>query len=88
MLTVSILTAWARLEVASAEQAYLLDVIKPHRHVLASQWIACLRDYATIRADSEFVHDLSIVSVDPSYANLGRVVLLPVSRYYPVGAYV
>ncbi|KAF8558426.1 clathrin-coated vesicle protein [Imleria badia] len=76
-LTVSILTAWARLEIASAEQAYLLDVIKPHRGILASQWIACLRDYATIRADSEFVHDLSIVSVDPSYANLGKVVLLP-----------
>ncbi|KAG9318303.1 armadillo-type protein [Chiua virens] len=77
MLTVSILTAWARLEFASAEQEYLHDVIKPYRGVLASQWIACLRDYATIRADSEFVHDLSIVSVDPSYANLGKVVLLP-----------
>ncbi|KIJ69624.1 hypothetical protein HYDPIDRAFT_124270 [Hydnomerulius pinastri MD-312] len=77
MLRVSILAAWARLEVASAEQAYLLDVIKPYRQVLASQWIACLRDYATIRADSEFVHDSSIVSLDPSYASLGKVVLLP-----------
>ena len=80
MLTVSILTAWARLEIASAEQVYLFDVIKPHREVLASQWIACLRDYTTIRADSEFVHDLSIISVDPSYASLGKVVLLPVSQ--------
>ncbi|KAF9228616.1 clathrin-coated vesicle protein [Gyrodon lividus] len=77
MLRVSILAAWARLEIASAEQAYLIDVIKPYREILASQWIACLRDYATIRADSEFVHDSSIVSVDPSYASLGKVVLLP-----------
>ncbi|KAF8841000.1 clathrin-coated vesicle protein [Paxillus ammoniavirescens] len=77
MLRVSILAAWARLEIASAEQAYLLDVVKPYREILASQWIACLRDYATIRADSEFVHDSSIVSVDPSYASLGKVVLLP-----------
>jgi hypothetical protein len=80
MLRVSILAAWARLEIASAEQAYLLDVVKPYREILASQWIACLRDYATIRADSEFVHDSSIVSVDPSYASLGKVVLLPVSE--------
>ncbi|KAL4065423.1 armadillo-type protein [Scleroderma yunnanense] len=77
MLRVSILAAWARLEIASAEQTYLLDVIKPYREILASQWVACLRDYATIRADSEFVHDSSLLSLDPSFANLGKVVLLP-----------
>lgn len=88
MLRVSILAAWARLEIASVEQTYLLDVIKPHREILALQWIACLRDYATIRADSEFVHDSSLLSLDPSFANLGKVVLLPVgyltlfSRFY------
>ncbi|KAF9239616.1 armadillo-type protein [Melanogaster broomeanus] len=75
MLRVSVLAAWARLEIASAEQTYLLDVIKPYRETLASQWIASLRDYAIIRADSEFVHDSSIV--DSSYASLGKVVLLP-----------
>lgn len=81
MLRVSILTAWARLEIASAEQPYLLDVIKPYREILALQWVACLRDYATIRADSEFVHDSSLLSLDPSFANLGKVVLLPVSDF-------
>ncbi|KAG1754151.1 armadillo-type protein [Suillus lakei] len=77
MLRVSILSAWARLEIASSEQTYLLDVIKPYRSILAPQWIACLRDYAVIRADSEFVHDASAVALDPSYASLGKVVLLP-----------
>ncbi|KAG1715659.1 hypothetical protein ID866_1501 [Astraeus odoratus] len=81
MLRVSILAAWARLEISSIEQAYLLDVIQPYRQTLASQWIACLRDYATIRADSEFVHDASLHSLDPSFVNLGKVVLLP---YYSV----
>ncbi|KAG0706406.1 armadillo-type protein [Suillus ampliporus] len=77
MLRVSILSAWARLEIASSEQTYLLDVIKPYRSILAPQWIACLRDYAVIRADSEFIHDASAVALDPSYASLGKVVLLP-----------
>ncbi|KAI5983848.1 armadillo-type protein [Pisolithus albus] len=77
MLRVSILAAWARLEIASTEQTYLLEIIKPYREILASQWVACLRDYATIRADSEFVYDSSVLSLDPSFANLGKVVLLP-----------
>ncbi|KAG2133962.1 armadillo-type protein [Suillus cothurnatus] len=77
MLRVSILSAWARLEIASSEQTYLLDVIKPYRLILAPQWIASLRDYAVIRADSEFIHDASAVALDPSYASLGKVVLLP-----------
>ncbi|KAG1837702.1 armadillo-type protein [Suillus subalutaceus] len=77
MLRVSILSAWARLEIASSEQTYLLDVIKPYRSILAPQWIASLRDYAVIRADSEFIHDASAVALDPSYASLGKVVLLP-----------
>ncbi|KAG1883078.1 hypothetical protein F4604DRAFT_1920974 [Suillus subluteus] len=77
MLRVSILSAWARLEIASSEQTYLLDVIKPYRSILAPQWIASLRDYAVIRADSEFIHDTSAVALDPSYASLGKVVLLP-----------
>lgn len=79
MLRVSILSAWARLEIASSEQTYLLDVIKPYRSILAPQWIACLRDYAVVRADSEFIHDTSAMALDPSYASLGKVVLLPVS---------
>lgn len=77
MLRVSVLSSWARLEIASSEQTYLLDVIKPYRSILAPQWIASLRDYAVIRADSEFIHDASAVALDPSYASLGKVVLLP-----------
>ncbi|KAH7927705.1 ARM repeat-containing protein [Leucogyrophana mollusca] len=77
MLRVATLSAWAQLEVASAEQSYLVDVMNPHRPKLAAQWIASLRDYAVIRADSEFIQDASAVALDPSYASLGKVVLLP-----------
>jgi hypothetical protein len=44
MLRVPILSAWARLEIASSETTYLLDVIKPYRSILAPQWFASLRD--------------------------------------------
>ncbi|KDQ17281.1 hypothetical protein BOTBODRAFT_106006 [Botryobasidium botryosum FD-172 SS1] len=77
MLRVSILTAWAELEAASPMHAYLKAVLRPHRPALASLWIATLRDYASIRADSELTQENSSTSVDVAYAGLGREVLLP-----------
>jgi HEAT repeat-containing protein 5 len=79
MLRISTLSAWAQLEVASSRQKYLSDVVKPYRATLASLWIASLRDYASIRIDSEFLHDTSSVALDSSYSSLGKEVLLPVS---------
>lgn len=79
MLRISILSAWAQLEVARIKQAYLSVVLKPYRTTLASLWIAALRDYASIRVDSEFLHDTSSVALDSSYSSLGKEVLLPVS---------
>lgn len=78
MLRISALSAWAQLEVASAQQEYLKDVLKPHRATLASLWIASLRDYASIKIDSEFLHDTSM-ALDSSYSSLGKEVLLPAS---------
>lgn len=79
MLRISTLSAWAQLEVASANQSYLVNVVKPYRQTLASLWVAALRDYASIRIDSEFLHDTSSVALDSSYSSLGKEVLLPVS---------
>jgi HEAT repeat-containing protein 5 len=79
MLRISTLSAWAQLEVASIHQSYLESVLKPYRATLATLWIASLRDYASIRADSEFLHDPSSIALDSSYSSLGREVLLPVS---------
>ncbi|KAJ6450153.1 clathrin-coated vesicle protein [Mycena sanguinolenta] len=77
MLRISTLSAWAQLEIASAQQAYLIDVLKPYRSTLASLWLSSLRDYASIRIDSEFLHDTSSVALDSSYSSLGKEVLLP-----------
>jgi hypothetical protein len=80
MLRISTLSAWAQLQVATLQQKYLEDVVKPHRATLASLWIAALRDYASVRIDSEFLNDTSNVALDSSYSSLGKEVLLPVSK--------
>ncbi|KIK61652.1 hypothetical protein GYMLUDRAFT_73165 [Collybiopsis luxurians FD-317 M1] len=77
MLRISTLSAWAQLEVASYQQAYLINVVKPYRATLATMWIAALRDYASIRIDSEFLHDTSSAALDSTYSSLGKEVLLP-----------
>lgn len=79
MLRISTLSAWAQLEISSAQQQYLVAVLKPYRGTLASLWVASLRDYASIKIDSEFLLDSSSVALDSSYSSLGKEVLLPVS---------
>ena len=78
MLRISTLSAWAQLQVSSVHQTYLQKVVQPYRSTLASLWVAALRDYASIRIDSEFLHDTSSVALDSSYSSLGKEVLLPV----------
>ncbi|KAL0960465.1 hypothetical protein HGRIS_005508 [Hohenbuehelia grisea] len=77
MLRISTLSAWAQLQIASAQQEYLIQVVKPHQATLPSLWIAALRDYASVRIDSEFLLDSSSVALDASYSGLGKEVLLP-----------
>ncbi|KAJ1300539.1 hypothetical protein OPQ81_002194 [Rhizoctonia solani] len=76
MLRVSTLTAWAELEIASVREEYLQAVLKPYRGTLSLLWVSALRDYASIRADSEVQQD-SVSGMDASYTGLGRETLLP-----------
>lgn len=82
MLRIATLSAWAELAIASAVQGYLKDLIKPYRPSLASLWVASLRDYASVRADTEVFQEDTPATLDISYTNLGKEVLLPV-RLYP-----
>ncbi|KAK8846574.1 hypothetical protein IAR55_005660 [Kwoniella newhampshirensis] len=75
MLKISILAAWAELQVASLQQNYLTDVLKPYRYLLGPFWIGALRDYAQLRTDPE-MGALSGAGMD-SGSGLGRDVLLP-----------
>lgn len=78
MLRIATLTAWAELEIAGATQAYLQEVLKPQRANLATLWITSLRDYATIRGDSEVLQETASTGMDTISMSLGKEVLLPV----------
>ena len=64
---------------ARVDQPYLVEVIRPHESVLATLWVSSLRDYASIRADTEVLLESGSAVADSPYAGLGREVLLPVS---------
>ncbi|KAJ4287630.1 hypothetical protein N0V90_012333 [Kalmusia sp. IMI 367209] len=79
MVKMSVFSAWAELQIASAEQKYLVDVLKPHIARLTPLWLASLREYARLR----FEPDISSMgsaslsgSLDTIYAALNRETLL------------
>lgn len=83
MVKISVFSAWAELQVASTEQKYLLDVLKPHIGKLTPLWLEALREFARLR----FEPDISMTlgppslsgSLDTIYAALNRETLL---RFY------
>lgn len=75
MLKVSILAAWAELQIAAARQAYLNDVLKPYRWLLGPFWVGALRDYAGLRTDPEMGAAVGV----GMETGVARDVLLPVS---------
>jgi HEAT repeat-containing protein 5 len=78
MLRISTLSAWAELQVASSQQSYLRDVVGPFRPLLSGLWVSSIRDYASIKGDSEVFQDGGSQALDSPYAGMGREVLLPV----------
>ncbi|KAF2002451.1 ARM repeat-containing protein [Amniculicola lignicola CBS 123094] len=79
MVKMAVFSAWAELQIASAEQTYLIDVLKPHIAKLTPLWLSSLREYARLR----FEPDISSMgsaslsgSLDTIYAALNRETLL------------
>jgi len=75
MLKISVLAAWAELQIAATRQAYLVAVVQPYRWLLGPFWIGALRDYAQLRTDPE----MGAGAAMDLNNGLGRDVLLPVS---------
>ncbi|KAF3935548.1 hypothetical protein ABW19_dt0202399 [Dactylella cylindrospora] len=81
MVKMALLSAWAELQVASLQQEYLVDVVKPHIVVLAPLWLASLREFARLRFEPDISMNAggsgSITgSLDVVYSSLNRDVLL------------
>ncbi|KAF3041566.1 hypothetical protein E8E12_007909 [Didymella heteroderae] len=80
MVKMSVFSAWAELQIASTEQKYLVDVLRPHIARLTPLWLASLREYARLRFEPDISSSLGSASLsgslDTIYAALNRETLL------------
>ncbi|KAI8372010.1 armadillo-type protein [Choanephora cucurbitarum] len=90
MVKLSVLNAWAELQVASQKQAYLKQVLQPNVAVLSPMWLRALQDYARIRLESDIValssrttdriQASSNSGIDSMYSAATKDVVLPYYR--------
>ena len=79
----AVLSAWAELQVASTEQDYLSDVVKPHVAKLTPLWLSSLQDFARLRFEPEISSSVGSGPDDPLdivYAALNRETLMKVRK--------
>jgi len=80
MVRMAVLAAWAELQVASSEQAFLVDVLRPRLSVLTPLWLDSLREFARLRFEPDISMTLGPPSLSGSletvYAALSRETLL------------
>ncbi|KAF2398248.1 ARM repeat-containing protein [Trichodelitschia bisporula] len=79
MVKMAVFSAWAELQIASAEQNYLVEVVKPHIAKLTPLWLASLREYARLRFEPDISTTGSAAmsgNLDSIYAALNRETLL------------
>lgn len=84
MVKMAVFSAWAELQIASAEQTYLVDVLRPHIAKLTPLWLASLREYARLRFEPDISSSMGSASLsgslDTIYAALNRETLLKVRK--------
>ncbi|KAI7254288.1 HEAT repeat protein-like protein, partial [Hortaea werneckii] len=80
MVRMAVFSAWAELQIASAEQRYLVDVVKPHIAKLVPLWLSSLREYSRLRFEPDISASLGTMAIsddlDTVYAALNRQTLL------------
>lgn len=79
----ALFSAWARLQVASAEQEYLTNVVQPYLAKLTPLWLSSLQEFARLRFEPDISGSLGTSSqssnLDEVYVALNRETLLKVS---------
>lgn len=53
MVKLAVFSAWASLQVASRDQHYLQNILKPNLSKLTPLWLASLREYARLKFEPE-----------------------------------
>lgn len=86
MVKMAVLSAWAELQVASTEQPYLVDVVKPYIAKLTPLWLESLQEFARLRFEPDISNSTasgdSSSSLDTMYSALNRQTLLKVLPPY------
>ncbi|CAG8467294.1 7812_t:CDS:10 [Ambispora gerdemannii] len=87
MVKLSVLNAWAELQVASTKQSYLVQVVEPNLRLLCPLWVGALRDYARVQVEPEIesqansnastIPNAQNDGFDSMYIGLTREVILP-----------
>ncbi|KAH8695099.1 armadillo-type protein [Talaromyces proteolyticus] len=82
MVKMALFSAWARLQMASLEQPYLVEIVKPYTAMLTPLWLSSLQEFARLRFEPDISGSLGTPSsgnLDEVYAALNRETLL---NYY------
>ena len=89
MVRMAVLSAWAELQVASTEHAYLVGVVKPYITKLTPLWLSSLQEFARLRFEPDISSNMGPVSTNDSldvvYAAFNRQTLLGVSPFIKMG---
>ena len=82
MVKMSVLSAWAELQIASTHQEYLVKVVKPHVAKLTPLWLSSLQDFARLRFEPDISDSTGPArpneGLDVVYAAFNRQTLLKV----------
>ncbi|CAJ0753037.1 4936_t:CDS:10 [Entrophospora sp. SA101] len=95
MVKLSVLNAWAELQVSSVKQSYLVQVVEPNLSLLSQLWVTSLKEYARVQIEpdiaeaqansigSDLLQNTTQTEVfDSMYSGLTREVILPVIIQY------
>ncbi|KAL9104380.1 MAG: hypothetical protein Q9163_000680 [Psora crenata] len=80
MVRMSVLSAWAELQIASTHQEYLVMVVKPQVAKLTPLWLSSLQEFARLRFEPDISNNTGPARLDEGldviYAALNRQTLL------------
>jgi|SRR5436190_11721015 len=88
MMKLALYSAWARLQIASTEQKYLVSIVQPYTAMLTPLWLSSLQEFARLRFEPEISSTVGSGglsdNLDDVYAALNRETLLKVRalRWY------
>ncbi|KAK2747103.1 hypothetical protein FQN57_002358 [Myotisia sp. PD_48] len=80
MVKLALFSAWARLQIASNEQSYLVAIVQPYTVMLTPLWLSSLQEFAHLRFEPEISSHMDAIRLsdnpDDMYAALDREILL------------